>query len=279
MYHIYKIENKLNQNCYIGITVNPSVRKNRHFNYLRQNKHCNSHLQSAFNKYGEENFFFEILESFESNNEEDAYKKEAEYIEKYNSYINGYNGNRGSKAHNGAPGRFTQEEIFQILACDHFYKRSGRVISEYFNCPNSTINNITYRRNYKNDCDIFDKKDEEEKRAILEDFFENSNIREQLASIGKHKNRKFSFEDIVILWIAHDYNIPFTKQSILRNILNTSNTNINGGLDAIYSKKNYSDYTEKYEQLSLTEKNNILQLYIEKCNEKPFELLEYPKAT
>ena len=279
MYHIYKIENKLNQNLYIGITTNPQIRKNRHFNYLRQNKHPNSHLQSAFNKYGEENFFFEILESFESNNEEDAYKKEAEYIEKFDTYLNGYNGNRGSKAHNGAPGRFTQEEIFQILACNHFYKRSGRVISEYFNCPNSTINNITYRRNYKNDCDIFDKKDEEEKQIILEDFFENSNIREQLGSIGKHKNRKFSFEDIVILWISHDYNIPFTKQSILRNILNTSNTNINGGIDRIYIKKSYSDYTERYEQLSLTEKNKILQLYIEKYNEKPFELLEYPKAT
>lgn len=278
MYHIYKIENKLNQNCYIGITVNPSVRKNRHFNYLKQNKHCNSHLQSAFNKYGEENFIFEILESFESN-EEDAYNKEAEYIEKYNSYINGYNGNRGSKAHNGAPGRFTQEEIFQILACDYFYKRSGRVISEYFNCPNSTINNITYRRNYKNDCDIFDKKDEEEKRIILEDFFENSNIREQLSTIGKHKQRKFSYEDVVILWILHDYNTPFTKQGVLRNILGVSQTRINAGLNQLYAGLVYSDYTLKYQQLNLIEKNQILRLYTEKYNEKPFELLEYPKAT
>lgn len=278
MYHIYKIENKLNQNLYIGITTNPQVRKNRHFNYLRLNKHPNLHLQSAFNKYGEENFFFEILESFESD-EECAYKKEAEYIEKFDAYLNGYNGNRGSKAHNGAPGRFTQEEIFQILACNHFYKRSGRVISEYFNCPNSTINNITYRRNYKNDCDIFDKKDEEEKRVILEDFFEISNIREQLASIGKHKNRKFSFEDIVILWIVHDHNTPFTKQSILRNILNTSDTRINAGLNQVYTKLAYADYTERYEKLSLIEKNNILRLYTEKYNEKPFELLEYPKAT
>lgn len=278
MYYIYKIENKLNQNCYIGITTNPSVRKNRHFNYLKQNKHCNSHLQSAFNKYGEENFIFEILESFESN-EEDAYNKEAEYIEKYNSYINGYNGNRGSKAHNGAPGRFTQEEIFQILACDYFYKRSGRVISEYFNCPNSTINNITYRRNYKNDCDIFDKKDEEEKRIILEDFFENSNIREQLSTIGKHKQRKFSYEDVVILWILHDYNTPFTKQGVLRNILGVSQTRINAGLNQLYSGLIYNDYTLKYQQLNLIEKNQILRLYIEKYNEKPFELLEYPKAT
>lgn len=278
MYYIYKIENKLNQNLYIGVTTNPQVRKNRHFNYLRLNKHPNSHLQSAFNKYGEENFFFEILESFESD-EEYAYKKEAEYIEKFDTYLNGYNGNRGSKAHNGAPGRFTQEEIFQILACDHFYKRSGRVISEYFNCPNSTINNITYRRNYKNDCDIFDKKDEEEKRAILEDFFEISNIREQLGSIGKHRNRKFSFEDVVVLWIAHDYDIPFTKQSILRNILNTFDTRINAGLNQLYTKLVYADYTERYEKLSLTEKNNILRLYTEKYNEKPFELLEYPKAT
>ena len=58
MYYYYKIENRINHNKYIGITTNPTVRKNRHFNYLRKNKHFNPHLQSAFNKYGEENFYF-----------------------------------------------------------------------------------------------------------------------------------------------------------------------------------------------------------------------------
>ena len=67
--------------------------------------------------------------------------------------------------------------------------------------------------------------------------------------------------------------------NFLRNILNTDRKQINGGIDQIYIKKSYLDYTERYEQLSLTEKNKILQLYIEKYNEKPFELLEYPKAT
>ena len=32
MYYYYKIENKINHNKYIGITTDPTARKNRHFN-------------------------------------------------------------------------------------------------------------------------------------------------------------------------------------------------------------------------------------------------------
>ena len=47
MFYYYKIENKLNQDKYIGITTDPIVRKNRHFNKLRKNQHFNPHLQNA----------------------------------------------------------------------------------------------------------------------------------------------------------------------------------------------------------------------------------------
>lgn len=47
---------------YVGFTTNFTKRKNKHFNELRNNKHKNEHLQNAVNKYGIENFVFEILE-------------------------------------------------------------------------------------------------------------------------------------------------------------------------------------------------------------------------
>lgn len=40
------------------------IRKYEHFSKLRKNKHCNNHLQKAWNKYGEKNFEFSILETF-----------------------------------------------------------------------------------------------------------------------------------------------------------------------------------------------------------------------
>lgn len=59
---IYKILNKVNNNFYIGSAVNFLKRKNVHFHHLRKNTHHSPHLQNAWNKYGEENFEFEILE-------------------------------------------------------------------------------------------------------------------------------------------------------------------------------------------------------------------------
>lgn len=62
---IYGIQNKLNGKWYIGQTTDIHTRKNEHFSRLKHNKHTNKHLQSAFNKYGLNNFDFHILEEIE----------------------------------------------------------------------------------------------------------------------------------------------------------------------------------------------------------------------
>lgn len=59
---VYSITNKLNKKIYIGSTVNLFTRLKQHLDELRHNKHGNPYLQNAFNKYGEENFEFGILE-------------------------------------------------------------------------------------------------------------------------------------------------------------------------------------------------------------------------
>lgn len=59
---IYKIQNKINNKGYYGSTNDFDVRKRNHFSSLRHNKHHNIHLQRAFNKYGEINFEFVIIE-------------------------------------------------------------------------------------------------------------------------------------------------------------------------------------------------------------------------
>ena len=53
---IYIIQNNINNHIYIGSSINVKKRFNSHRNLLNTNKHPNSHLQAAWNKYGIENF-------------------------------------------------------------------------------------------------------------------------------------------------------------------------------------------------------------------------------
>ena len=67
MGHIYQIRNIVNNAVYIGSILkrNPQDRWVRHRKDLRGNHHHSQHLQRAWNKYGEANFVFEILEEID----------------------------------------------------------------------------------------------------------------------------------------------------------------------------------------------------------------------
>ena len=59
---VYLIRNNVNQKIYIGSTSNSFRERWRyHENHLRINKHGNTYLQNAWNKYGEDAFIFLVL--------------------------------------------------------------------------------------------------------------------------------------------------------------------------------------------------------------------------
>ena len=60
---IYKIINKVNGKYYVGSSGRVLDRWATHKRDLRKNRHDNSHLQFAWNKYGEVNFEFVVAES------------------------------------------------------------------------------------------------------------------------------------------------------------------------------------------------------------------------
>ena len=62
---IYQIENTKNHHIYVGQSVNVLLRLCDHKSRLRSGKHANSHLQRAWNKYGEQAFRFRLLEKCE----------------------------------------------------------------------------------------------------------------------------------------------------------------------------------------------------------------------
>ena len=63
---IYKITNKLNNNCYIGKSIDIERRFKEHkthaFYKKERNREWNKVLYRAIRKYGLENFSFEVLE-------------------------------------------------------------------------------------------------------------------------------------------------------------------------------------------------------------------------
>jgi group I intron endonuclease len=95
---VYKIENLVNGKIYIGQTVRSSrIRETEHFYRLSRKIHNNPHLQNAFNKYGESNFIFAVLNYDDSKEVLD--KLEDDYIEYYESLNpeKGYNLRTGGK--------------------------------------------------------------------------------------------------------------------------------------------------------------------------------------
>lgn len=99
---IYKLTSPSNK-CYIGQTINLVERKRTLYN---PNKYYSGHkLDNAIKKYGIENFQYEIIIQIVESSKERLREKldelEKFYIEKYDSYNNGYNMTLGGSGSNG----------------------------------------------------------------------------------------------------------------------------------------------------------------------------------
>lgn len=81
---IYCIRNIVNGIIYIGSSKDVFNRKIHHFSDLRCKRHNNARLQNSFNKYGESNFEFYVIELVE---ESKLIPREQYWIDYYNSAI------------------------------------------------------------------------------------------------------------------------------------------------------------------------------------------------
>ncbi len=104
---IYAIINLVNGKMYVGSTSNLSRRKTRHL--LRLNTHHSPSLQHSYNKHSKENFKFIVLESLEK--DEDMYKKEQIWMDRYKTYDKRYGYNISTTAI--APSRNDLEKVYQ----------------------------------------------------------------------------------------------------------------------------------------------------------------------
>lgn len=117
---IYQIKNKTNYKVYIGSSKNVYVRWKQHLSMLENGKHHSNHLQNAWDKYGRNNFIFEILEKC---NEDVLIDREQYYIDYSKSYQrdNGYNENPFA----GKPYMTDEQRAYYANIFSETYKGEG----------------------------------------------------------------------------------------------------------------------------------------------------------
>lgn len=139
---IYKIENMINHHIYIGQSRNIEKRWNNHKRVKEEEKHA---IHRAIDKYGIENFSFDIIEKCEPDklNEREIY-----WISKYNSYERGYNETRGGQGF-AATVKLTLSQVEEITNLLKTNQYTNLEIAKKFEVSENTICGINTGYNWK----------------------------------------------------------------------------------------------------------------------------------
>lgn len=113
MIGIYAIKNKINNKIYIGQSIDIESRLNKHLYLLNVVKDDSRHLQRSWDKYGEENFEFQIVEVL--NRKEELNGREIYWIDFYKTANRTYGYNISGGGGNMLPSKETLEKMSKSL--------------------------------------------------------------------------------------------------------------------------------------------------------------------
>lgn len=206
---IYEIRNIINDKRYIGQSKNIYARISKHINQLLANKHCNKHLQSAWNIYGENSFVCDVLEYCDIDK---LNEKELFWIEHYNSNDNkyGYNirinpfDNRGLKWSDEQ-----REKMFKHINSNTSYYRNHKIPQE--------IMEMAWEAN-RNKIWSYEERQRHSKflTGVKVTNVQNMKIAQTGESNNGAKLKQFEVEEIIYLLIMG------YKQTYLANLFNVS---------------------------------------------------------
>jgi group I intron endonuclease len=110
---IYCIKNIKDKKLYVGSSIRVNARMRKHKLFLRRNGHGNKHLQNAWNKYGEKNFVFHLLEQCEV---KELKTKEQNWIDKTRAYDRNYGYNKAICSDSPSRGTHLSEDTKKKLS-------------------------------------------------------------------------------------------------------------------------------------------------------------------
>lgn len=146
---IYKVTNQVNGKMYIGKTeeVDPLKRWNKHIRDSKRERFEKRPFYDAINKYGSDNFNFEVIDKTSDSNE--LCQLERYYIDKYRTYIgfedcNGYNATLGGDGKSYL--NLDEDEVIRVHKENYYI--SGRT-AKIFNCDSNTIQKILAKHGVK----------------------------------------------------------------------------------------------------------------------------------
>lgn len=144
---VYKSINKTNKKIYIGITTR-SLNRRIYEHLFNAKNNSQTKFHRAIRKYGSDNFEWSIIYKGESL--EEIFKKEIFFIQKFNSYKNGYNmtiggdsgfGFKGEEHPNSSINEETAKKIIHLITHTDLKYRE---ISEITDTPKSTVLHVAF---------------------------------------------------------------------------------------------------------------------------------------
>lgn len=219
MIGIYKITNKLNNQCYIGQSVNIENRLYKHklipfnVNYAEYN----NQIHTAIRNFGIENFNFEIIEECEK---EKLNEREVYWISFYDSYKNGYNASVGGEqigkpqiGENNPRSYLKEKDIVYIRECYNNKIPFRKVFEEYKEkATKRCIQKVWYFETWKH---ILPEYNTEENK-----LFHKTKSKANPYEICSKNKRAFSEEEIIAM--RKRYQNGESIQSIWENGYKTS---------------------------------------------------------
>lgn len=142
--YIYSIINNKTKERYVGQTIDLGRRKKEHIKDLESNKHLNKKLQSAWNKYGKNNFSFEY-QKYDLANKDELNILEKAFIQQYDSYYNGYNLTLGGDGGNTLGNLSFENYCLIYIGCR--WKGMTEKIAKVLNIDSSTVSAILREKN------------------------------------------------------------------------------------------------------------------------------------
>lgn len=248
-YGVYQITNKVNGKIYIGSCFSNTFKTRwlKHLERLNKGKHSNSHLQSAWKMYGEDNFLFTIVEELERD-KDIILNREQWYLDNYIVWQHDYN--QSETACGGRKSDISQEFCLEVL---NYYLNSEVFREDVVNKFNISITTVSriLRGCHPNSRDLpkelFYKTKEKGKLNMVKAKYTEKGLKKVLAaSIKRNKEaRSVTKEQAIEIYNTYNDCDIVGKRKFYAEKYGTNESTIGD----IVSGRTYNDWTGAPEYL------------------------------